>query len=216
MPTLPRPPGARPLRRRHETRSARPPRPRTPPRPPARERDGSSLLARLKPLGVFTAAVTIATAVAGLAFQLFPDLRPDPEVQTSATLAVVETEAGATYARYSRLIGRGGPIEGGSTTGNIFFVQIETKGTKGWTGLLTWCVFDAATRARSRDHHCSGVRPQPGTTSDRFVIPVWFQPPVDPGRYIIRFEYRAKGALLAIADSPTFGPCAKKSCGLAG
>jgi hypothetical protein len=165
--------------------------------------------------GTIAGVVTAMTAATGLLYDWFPDLRGDPEVQTAAALRIVATEGNATHARFRRLAGLP-PDRDQATTGNLFYVELETKGMKRQEGLFTWCLLDVKTGTRIPWYDCESLRPKPGTTNDRFIVPVWFQAPIDPGRYFLRFEYRGKNALLAIADSPPFGPCRQASCGYAG
>src|SRR5687768_6506936 len=161
----------------------------------------------------------LAGAATQVAFDWFPDLQRDPEIQLSATLRTVVVEPDVTHGDYllrtsqtSRF--EAAPMELRRVTGSLFYVEIDAKGLKRREGELRWCLHDAETGRRLHAYACElRQRISPGTTSDRFIVPLWVQPPVDEGQFVVRFQFRAKGVLLALLDSPPFGPCRQRSCG---
>jgi hypothetical protein len=181
-----------------------------------------SLAARLfEVLGRFrvttvTAVVALAAASFALVFDLWPGLRPDPEVQLNATLTPLGLETKVWKSDFLQRTGeKRQPPGTPNRYGDLVFLQVETKGLKGYESQLRWYLYRAPqmTRLPAPQQPEDNVHLVSGTTSDRYVIPVWVQAPTEKGRYLVRFELTARGVLLAIADSPTFQYCRAKGCG---
>lgn len=164
--------------------------------------------------------VALAAAALGLVYLLVPGVKPDPEAKLSATLETVAVERGVEQQEYLRRANNSTALAGLSpderqVRGLLFYVREQTEGLKSQRSELRWFVYDARTRTRvptPASESGRHVQTRSGTPSDVLVVPVWIQPPVDPGRYYLRFELRAKGVLLAIADSPPFPHCPQDGC----
>jgi len=181
------------------------------PRPwPARLLD----LSRRAKVTALTAVVALAAALVGLVFTLWPGLRPDPQVQLNATLKPLGMETKVRYADFLRRTG-GDPSGAAHIYGDLVYVQVETEGLKGYESRLRWYLYNAGAKARLPEEQQpdGNVRVVSGTTSDRYVIPVWVQPPAEKGTYFLQFELKARGVLLDIAKSPTFPYCRVAGCG---
>jgi hypothetical protein len=165
---------------------------------------------RLTVVGL-TALIALAAASIGLAFDLWPGLKPDPEVQLNATIKPLGLETKVWYRDYLQRTGRSSARRG--KWGELVYLQVETEGLKGHESQLRWYLYNKRERARLARQPRDNVQLVSGTTSDRYVVPVWVQPPTDKGTYFLRFELRAKGVLLAIANSPSFPNCASAGCG---
>jgi hypothetical protein len=181
-----------------------------------RERAGRFLLGRFT-LAALIGVVTLAGSVLTLRYDLWPGSKPDPETQLDASMSVLTKENRVTWGEYHVRRGKKRPARGQSIEGVLFYVQVEVHGLKRREAELRWFLYD---RRSNRRLPASGVGPKirtiAGTTSDRTIVPVWQQPPVDDGTYFLRFELWGRGALLSIADSPPFGPCRRAACGYTG
>jgi len=174
-------------------------------------------LLRHPPLTAATALVALATSGVTLVYNFWPDLKPDPQVQLSGSLKVVTWESHVTYGDFLRrtnsleTLRKAQPAQR-KIWGDIFYIELEGAGLKRHASELHAFFYRADTGRRS------GVAPthymiRYGTPSDRFLTPVWTTLPTDPGKYFLRFELRARGVLLAIANSPPFGWCHEAGCG---
>jgi hypothetical protein len=174
-------------------------------------------LLRHPPVAAVTAVIALGTSAASLTYSIWPDLRPDPQVQLSGSLRVAMWEPGVTYGAYLMRTNQLKVLKAKSsneqkTPGYLYYLQVEAAGLKRRTSDLHAYLYDAKTRERFRETTWHSLIKY-GTTSDRFLTPVWVQPPRDEGAYFVRFELRARGILLAITDSPRFSNCHDKGCG---
>jgi hypothetical protein len=183
---------------------------------PARAAGAASKILRGLKLPALIAFIAAATNVA---FDYFPDLRPDPQIQLNAALRAVAIEPDVTFGGYLRRIGRA-PSEDDQpaqlrTTGNLFYVEAQTQGLKDEPSQLRWHLYNVKSGKRLANQLTGGAgwKTRSGTPSDRLIYLVWEQIPTQPGRYKLRFELRAKGVLLAIADSGAFDYCRHSNCG---
>lgn len=187
----------------------------------AGERSEAADIARRVTLAALAAAAALATSIVGLTFDLWPGLKPDPEVQLDATMQVADIEPGVPYGSYltrTRQFGkrRGVPAPVLGVWGNLFYVEMQTRGLKQRKSTLRWHLHDWRTKRRFAQQSTAPeptVRKSDSTPNDRIIVRVWYQPPVDKGEYFLRFELSARGVLLAIADSPRFPHCADLRCG---
>jgi hypothetical protein len=155
-----------------------------------------------------TALVALVAATVGLVFNLWPGLKPDPEVQLHATIKPVGLEPNVLYTNFLERMGRNS-AHAANVSGNVVYVQLETEGLKGYESHLRWYLYKLPTgrRLKRERQPNDNVQLVSGTTSDRYVIPVWVQAPRDTGTYFVRFELEARGVLLAIANSHSFPNC---------
>ena len=165
------------------------------------------------------ALIAFIAAATNVAFDYFPDLRPDPQIQLNAALRAVAMEPDVAFRDYLRRIGRT-PSEDDQpaqlrTRGNLFYVEAQTQGLKDEPSQLRWHLYDvnSGKRLASQLTGGAGWKTRSGTPSDRLIYLVWEQIPTQPGRYKLRFELRAKGVLLAIVDSGAFDYCRDATCG---
>jgi hypothetical protein len=164
------------------------------------------------------ALVALVASATTLAYQVFPDLRADPQAQLRGGLRTVAVDRDVSYRDYLTRIGESRDDLLPSqldVTGNLFSVEAETEGLKRERSELRWYFYDASTGKRMPDQPAnpSGWTTRQGTPSDRLIYAVWAPIPTDEGRYRLRFELRAKGVLLAIRNSPPFDYCREPSCG---
>jgi hypothetical protein len=171
-------------------------------------------------LTAIATAVGLVAAGVGLAFDLHPAWRPDPETQLDASMTAGPIESHVTLRDYLTRVGLT-PTQTQKQVldvwGNIVYVRQQTDGLKHRRSMLTWYLYDQKTGRRFPSSFFAGHgRVRSSTPSDTIVVPAWVQPPPDAGRYFVRFELRAKGVLLAIADSPSFPNCRSTGCGASG
>jgi len=177
-------------------------------------------LRRRLTLTAIATAVGLVAAGVGLAFDLHPGWRPDPETQLDATMTAGPMESHVTLREYLRRVRRSPTAEQQPVLGiwgDVVYVRQQTDGLKHRRSFLTWYLYNAKTGRRVPSSFLAGhVRARASTPSDTIVVPVWVQPPPDAGRYFLRFELAAKGVLLAVADSPSFPNCRSRGCGASG
>lgn len=154
-----------------------------------------------------TALVALVAATVGLVFNLWPGLKPDPEVQLHATITPVGLETNVLYTDFLDRMERNS-AHAPKISGDVVYVQLETDGLKGYESHLRWFLYKRNNARLSKDFQPNdNVHLVSGTTSDRYVIPVWVKAPRDRGTYFVRFELKARGVLLAIANSHSFPNC---------
>lgn len=170
-------------------------------------------------IGAIGGAITAASGFLGLVYELKPDFRPDPGVELSGSLNVLRWEARVQHDDYLSRTHFTDPnakyMHG--IWGDVFYVEVAAHGLKRDEGTLRWYVYSARTNRRVQQgvDNVGISRARYGTTSDRFIVPIWYQPPVEKGPYRLRFEFYARGVLLALADSPKFAACEERGCGAA-
>jgi hypothetical protein len=169
------------------------------------------------PVAALTAIIALIAAGVSLGYDLWPDLKPDPQAQLAGALTVVAAEPHVGYGDYlvrthQLQTFRSTTPAGRRIWGEVFYVQIETQGLKRRRSELRGYIYNAKTRERWSDARAA-LRVKQGTPSDRLITPMWVQLPTDKGRYFVRFELRARGVMLAIANTPTFPYCKVAGCG---
>ena len=190
------------------------------PAEPPKEETKRGLLGRIvrhPPVAAVTALVALATSSVTLVYNFWPDLKPDPQLQLSGSVKLVTWES---HVRYGDFLHRTNSLDALRKSqpaqrkiwGNLFYVQLEGSGLKRHSSELHAFFYKADTGQRWGPAPTHSVIKY-GTPSDRFLTPVWTQLPTGRGRYFLRFELRARGVLLAIANSPPFGGCHDKGCG---
>jgi hypothetical protein len=186
-----------------------------------RQQQATSKLSRRLTLTAIATAIGVIGSVIGLGFDLHPSWRPDPETRLDATMTAGPIETHVELGDYLKRIGRKPNAAQRAVLGvwgDVVYVRQQTEGLKHRSSILSWYLYKAGTGRRIRNAsfitgHASG---RASTPSDTIVVPAWVQPPTDRGKYFLRFELSAKGALLAIADSPQFVYCHSTGCGAAG
>jgi hypothetical protein len=167
-----------------------------------------------------TAAVTLASGVFGLFFDLWPSARPDPRAQVGADVAIVAIDRYVTRDEYLKRryatpalydkarkaeVALAGGTGGLTIPGQLAYVRVQLHGMKGSRVSLLYSLYDARSQTRIKDateqSHWSGDAPD-----DRFIAEVWLQPVIGPQRdYSVRVEVRdTQGVLLGFADSRPF------------
>ncbi len=185
-------------------------------------------------IALITAAVALLSSGAGLVFDLFPGLRPDPRDRRAAELAVVTLERDVSVADWLRrtskddaelerrtaaYLDRGDDRQAPTArsaagraelalAGNLFYVNATIEGLKRDRVLLRWSLHDARSGRRSRDrgyHDVDAVDVPLDAPSDRSVLQVWTPIAIGRGPWFVRFELRDRdGTMLAIGDSGRF------------
>ena len=171
--------------------------------PPRVAGAASKILRGLK-LPALIACIAAATNVA---FDYFPDLRPDPQIQLNAALRAVAMEPDVTFGDYLQRTGRT-PSEDDQlaqllTTGHLFYVEAQTQGLKDEPSQLRWHLYNVKSGKRlANDEPTDGAgwKTRSGTPSDRLIYLVWEQIPTQKGRYKLRFELRQSFIDEVIAD----------------
>jgi hypothetical protein len=178
------------------------------------EAKGTDKLRRRLTLAAVGSAIAIVASGVGLAFDLHPAWRPDPETKLDATMAVTASETHVPYNAYLKRIDQTGVHH--NIWGRVFYLRMQTEGLKHRGSTLKWFLYERGKQGIVRLTGSGNARQRTSTPSDTIVFPVWVQPPPDPGRYFVRFELYVKNTLLAIADSPTFPNCRDRGCGAPG
>ncbi len=168
-----------------------------------------------------TAGVALLAALLGLAFDLWPTLRPDPRTELSADVRVLAIErkvsldefmrrTSGSQAAYRRqraaYVRENGSAAGLAFHGELAYVQLAVRGFKGRDVTVKWSVYDARSKTRVRaapESERLRALASLDAPSDQFVAELWIEP-VYAGRYFVRIEVRDGRTLLAIADSTPF------------
>jgi len=168
-----------------------------------------------------TAVAALVAALVGLAFDLWPTLRPDPRTQLGADVRVRAIERNVSlgefmrrklgsegaYRRWRARFVRENGAAGLAFQGEMVYVWLSVRGYKGRDVTLNWSVYDARTKARVRAPVETERRQSLASLeapTDEFVAEQWIEPVYAPSRYFVRIEIRDGATLLAIADSEPF------------
>lgn len=188
-------------------------------------REGSSGRALKAGVALATGLVALVAAVAGLVFDFWPSLRPDPRSELGADIVVLAVErkvsvrewmrrAAGTSEEYQRRRDEALPEtespEGLSIRGFVAYAEVSVRGFKRRTVVLQYAIYDRLSQTRvwtSRAEQGQNSVISLDAPRDEFVAELWVQPVQPPRRsYFLRVEVREPdgGALLAMADSRPF------------
>jgi hypothetical protein len=179
---------------------------------------------RTHPVALIVTAITAAIALisggAGLVFDFWPSLRPDPRTELGSKLAVVTVERNVTFDDYLRRRGgsearyqqrraqevaRAGSSAGLQIRGELAYVQVAVHGFKRRQVSVYWSIYDARREERKRTGTWQ-AHWRLDAPADTFVDELWLPPVVGSAtKYFVRIEVRGpNGVLLALADSRPF------------
>lgn len=170
-------------------------------------------------IALITSFVALAAAVISLAYQLWPQIKPDPREDVSAQLSVLAVEPEVTLRQWlerkrataeerAHILGTTEPGETLKFKGQVVYVRIDVSGSKGGSVRLSAQLYNARRQkqvsleedpiyARSSTVHINS--PRRGSVQLLFMADL----SVETELQFIRVELRSEGdGLLAVADSP--------------
>lgn len=169
-----------------------------------------------------TAVVALVTAGAGLIFDFFPSLRPDPGLNRVASVSVFAVERGVSENDYlHRTVHAKDELAAAIAAerkagrlyvhGELAYVDVHVEGFKRRSVTLRWSVYDASRNQRFElgDQEGSdlfGVKRKLQAPTERSVELMWFPPlPGHDSRYFVRVQAEdSERVILAVADSKPF------------
>jgi hypothetical protein len=154
------------------------------------------------------AVLAAAPGLVALAFQLWPDLKPDPREHLGASLKTLAIDPSVPFGEYLKRIrvSRGGfERDELRTPGTVVYLRVVIRGHKRQKLTLRDSVYRARTRQRIAglsDAKTVGFKPE--APSDESVQQVFIPPVGVPDKVFVRFELSDRNSLLAFADTPAF------------
>jgi hypothetical protein len=165
------------------------------------------------------AFVALLAATAGLVFDLWPELRPDPRQNFRADVEVLLVERGVTRGQTARRIATGDELDrlqdqlraegSASNAGHLMYVEATLEGFKRRSTQIRWSIYNGRTHQRVSSPDLGGVEGAERTAAapaDRSIQPIWLPPQFDNGYpYFVRVElFASDHTLLALDDSEPF------------
>jgi hypothetical protein len=150
--------------------------------------------------------VSIITGALGLAYDLFPNLKPDPGERQVASASILATERAVSLMDYAARIGVEAPGHvvdpslgfpgdvrvAKCLPGDVYYVQQNLQGFKDRKTSMRFFTYRVGDgRLKGVDTTVSGGRPILGIkhrrTTDQSVIPIWVRWPHRDGEFFVRF-----------------------------
>jgi hypothetical protein len=188
------------------------------------DRHGPPIQRRRRKLSMtgVTAFVALVTAGAGLVFDFFPSLRPDPGLNRVASVSVFAVERGVSEMDYLQRTVHDPDQLGAAIAaerkagrlnvrGELAYVDVHVEGFKRRSVTLRWSVYDASRDKRFQlgDEGGSdlfGAKRKLQAPTERSVELLWFPPLMGhDSKYFVRVQAEdSERVILAVADSKPF------------
>lgn len=169
-----------------------------------------------------TALAALVAALIGLAFDVWPSLRPDPRTQLGASVRVLALDRKVTLnehmrrtsaseadyrRRHAEYVRDNGSAAGLAFEGELVYAQLAVRGFKGRHVTVDWSVYDARSKVRviaPRERAQRTTLASLDAPTDEFIALLWIRAVKAPRRYFVRVEVNSGRTLLAMADSRPF------------